>query len=101
MVWLAGMLTGFGLLGALVCVGLGAGAGVGVGTAAAAGGGGLEGVELVVECCANTEDAKNKLTATRLESRMTHLLSTAPVSAESLLCLDAAVDTEDISESCQ
>lgn len=78
--WLAGILTGAGLLAALVCVGLGAGAGAGAGAGGAAtgAGGGLGGVEVVVECCANTEDANNKLIATtRLESRMTHLRSTA------------------------
>ncbi|HWY22127.1 MAG TPA: hypothetical protein VNX26_12960 [Candidatus Acidoferrum sp.] len=96
-VWLAGILDGLGLLGALLWdmlaldaaleaaldetlgEGLGAGAGGGLlGAAAGAGlGGGLLGAPLVEECCANTAEEKSNITATtRLESRITHLLPT-------------------------
>ena len=101
------MLTGAGLLGALVCVGLetgvggGAGAGAGAATGAATGaGGGLGGVELVVECCANTEEANNKVIATtRLESRMTHLLPTEQSERGGRsVALDVTVQRKDMPE---
>jgi hypothetical protein len=86
------MLTGLGLLGALLCEtlgvedaleavegmlgeGLGAGAGGGLlGTALGGGlGGGLLGAPLVEECCANTAAENNTTATTRPESRIKHL----------------------------
>lgn len=106
--WLSGTLTGPGLLGAPLCdalaleaaLGEGLGAGVGgglLGAALGAGlGAGLLGALLLEECCANTAEENNKITATtRLESRITHLLPTErSKTSDRSVSLDVAVHSK-------
>ena len=118
--WLAGLLEGVGLLGALLWntlaldaglaagldetlgEGLGAGADGGLlgAAAGAALGGGLLGAPPDEECCENAAEEENKITATaRLESRITHLLPTEPSErGERSASLDVAVHRKDIPE---
>src|SRR5713226_5183380 len=83
--------------------GLGAGADGGLlgAAAGAALGGGLLGAPPDEECCENTAEEENKITATaRLESRITHLLPTEPSEhGERSISLDVAFHRKDIPES--
>jgi len=87
--WLSGVVTGLGLIGALLCDTLAEaaleapldealaealGAEAGGGLLGAALGGGLLGALFVEECCANAAEESSITTVTRLEIRIKHLL---------------------------